>query len=73
MVHLILSIIIASSSLIIIKDRNASFSYPAKIEALSIVFSASMFIPARAVDRFSAVLSASARSRVWRNIYYSNS
>jgi hypothetical protein len=62
MVYLILSAIAASSSLAIIRDRNAFFNYPARIETLFIAFSAFMLTPARAVDRFFAVLSAFAKS-----------
>jgi hypothetical protein len=72
MVHLIFNIITAFSSLAIIRDKDAFFSCPAKIETLSVVFPVFMLIPVRAVDRFFAVFSAFARSRVWRNIYYSN-
>jgi len=54
--------IIVFSSLIITKDSDISFSYPARIEIFSVAFSASTLSPARAVDRFSAVLSASAKS-----------
>jgi hypothetical protein len=64
MVYLIFGAIAASFSLIIIKDRDISFSCPARIEALSIVFLVFRLIPVKAVDRFSAVYSASARSRV---------
>jgi hypothetical protein len=73
MVYLILSAIAASFSLIIIRDRDISFNCPAKIETFSIAFSVFMLTPAKAVDRFFAVLSASVRSRVWRNICYFNS
>jgi hypothetical protein len=56
------NIIAASFSLAIIKDRDTFFSYPAKIETLSIIFSISRLISAKTVDRFLTVLSASARS-----------
>jgi hypothetical protein len=62
MVYLTLNIIVASSSLAIIKNSDVSSNCPAKIEALSVVFSAFRLIPARAVDRFSAVYSVSAKS-----------
>jgi hypothetical protein len=64
MVYLIFDIITAFSSLAITKDRDVSSSYLAKIEIFSVAFSAFMLIPARAVDRFFAVFSAFARSRV---------
>jgi hypothetical protein len=64
MVHLIFNAITVSSFLIIIRDKNTFFNCPVKIEILSVVFSASMLIPAKAVNRFFAVLSVSARSRV---------
>ena len=73
MIYLTLSIIIASSFLIIIRDRDIFSSYSARIEVLSIIFLAFRFIPVKAIDRFSAVYSVSARSRIWRNICYSNS
>ena len=60
--YLFFGAIIASFSLIIIRDSDVSFSCPAKIEALSITFPASTLNPARAIDRFFAVLSASAKS-----------
>jgi hypothetical protein len=73
MVHLILNIITASFSLAIIRDKNTSFSCLARIEALFIAFLAFMLIPAKTVNRFSAVLSASVKSLFWRNICYFNS
>jgi intracellular septation protein A len=73
MVYLTLSAIAVFFSLTIIRDKDTFFNCPVKIEILFIVFSAFRLIPAKAVDRFSAVCSASARSRVWRNICYSNS
>ena len=73
MVYLILNTIATSSFLTIIKNRDTSFNYPARIEALSVISPAFMLNSARAVDRFSAVYSASARSLLWRNICYSNS
>jgi hypothetical protein len=73
MVYLIFGAIAASFFLIIIRDRDAFSSCPAKIEILSIIFLAFMLTSAKAVDRFFAVFSAFARSRVWRNIYYFNS
>jgi hypothetical protein len=71
--HPILSIITAFFFLAITKNKDASSNYPARIETLSVASPAFIFISARAVDRFSAVLSASARFLIWRNIYYSNS
>jgi len=62
MVHLTLGTIIASFFLVIIKNRNVFFSCPAKIEVLFIVFPVFMLNLAKAVDRFFAVLSASAKS-----------
>jgi hypothetical protein len=70
--YLILNIIAASSFLIIIRDRDASFSYLANIKAFSVVFPAFRLILVKAIDRFSAVFSASARFLVWRSICYSN-
>jgi hypothetical protein len=61
-VHSFLNIIIASSFLIITRNSDAFFSYSVKIEILSVAFSASIFSPARAIDRFSAVLSIFAKS-----------
>jgi hypothetical protein len=46
----------------VIRDKNAFFSYSAKIETLFIVFSVSTLSPAKAADKFSAVLLASVRS-----------
>jgi hypothetical protein len=62
MVHLLLNAIIIFSFLAIISERDISFSYLTRIEARSVVFPAFRLIPARIVDRFSAVYSASARS-----------
>jgi hypothetical protein len=64
MIHLILGISVASFSLAIIRNKDAFFSCPAKIKAFFVAFPASRLIPARAVDRFSAVCLASARSRI---------
>lgn len=64
MVYPIFNVIVTSFSLIIIKDRDTFFSCPAKIETLFIVFLTFKFIPAKAVDRFSAVCSVFAKSRV---------
>jgi hypothetical protein len=72
MVYSLFGAIITSFSLAIIRDSDVFFSCPAKIEALSIVFPVSTFSSAKAVDRFSAVFSASARSFPWRNICYFN-
>jgi hypothetical protein len=62
MIYLIFGTIAASSSLTIIKDKDISFSYPAKIEAFSVVSPISILILAKAIDRFFAVFSASAKS-----------
>jgi hypothetical protein len=72
-VHSFFGVIIASSFLTITRDSDAFSSCPARIEALSIAFLVSTLSPIRAVDRFSAVLSAFAKSLFWRNIYCSNS
>ena len=71
--HLFFGAIITSFSLTITRDKDVFFSCPAKIEVFSVVFSVSMLIPARAIDRFFTVLSAFAKSFFWRNICYSNS
>ena len=71
-VYLTLSTIAAFSSLVITKDRDVFFSYPVRIETLSIAFPVFMLNSARAVDRFSAVFSVSAKSLAWRNICYSS-
>jgi hypothetical protein len=62
MVYLIFSIIVASSFLVIIRDKNTFFNYLARIEALSIVLLVSTLSLVKVVDRFFAVLSASAKS-----------
>jgi hypothetical protein len=72
MIYLIFDIIAASSSLAITRDKDAFFSCPARIETLFVVFPVFMLISVKAVDRFSAVLSASAKFLFWRNIYYSS-
>jgi hypothetical protein len=72
-VHSLLGAIIALSSPVIARDKDIFFSCPARIEALSVAFSVSMLNPAKTIDRFSAVLSAFAKSLSWRNICYSNS
>jgi hypothetical protein len=64
MVYLIFGIIAASSSLAITRDKDAFFNYPARIEALSVVFLTSTLSPVKAVDRFSAVFSTSAKSLI---------
>jgi hypothetical protein len=60
--HSFFNVIIAFFFLAITRDSNISFNCPARIEALSVAFPALMLNPAKAVDRFSAVFSASARS-----------
>jgi hypothetical protein len=72
-VYSFFGVIIVSFSLAITRDSDISFSCPARIEALSVVFSVSTLSPAKAVDRFFAVLSASVKSLLWRNICCSNS
>jgi hypothetical protein len=64
MVYLIFSALTIFSSLVIIRNRDIFFNCPARIETFSIAFSASRLAPVKAVDRFSAVYSVSARSRV---------
>jgi hypothetical protein len=54
--------IITSFSLAITRDSDIFFSCSVRIEALSIIFLASTLSPAKTVDRFSAVLSAFAKS-----------
>jgi hypothetical protein len=61
-VHSFLGAVIISSSLTITRDKDASSSYPARIEAFFITSPASTLNPAKAIDRFSAVLSVSAKS-----------
>jgi hypothetical protein len=56
-----LDVIIASFSLVITRDKDAFFSYLAKIKTLSVAFLVFRFISAKTVDRFSAVLSASVK------------
>jgi hypothetical protein len=62
MVHSILNTVITFFSLAIIRDKDVFSSCFASIEALSVAFLASTLSPARAADRFSAVISASAKS-----------
>jgi hypothetical protein len=62
MIYLIFSAIAASSSLTITRNKDASSSYLAKIETLSIASLAFMLTLIKAIDRFSAVLSISAKS-----------
>jgi hypothetical protein len=57
-----LGTIIASFFLAIIRNSDVFSSYSAKIEAFFIVSPASTLSPAKAVDRFFAVLSVSAKS-----------
>jgi hypothetical protein len=64
MVYSFFSVTIVFFSLGIIRDKDASSNCSAKIEILSVIFPASTLSPARAVDRFSAILSASAKSFV---------
>jgi hypothetical protein len=64
MIYLTFNTIATSFSLIITRDRNAFFNYLTNIETLSIAFPAFKFISAKAVDKFSAVFSASAKSLV---------
>ena len=64
MVYSFFSIIIIFFSLAIIRDSDAFFSCPARIETLFVVSSASILNSAKAVDRFSAVFLASAKSLI---------
>jgi hypothetical protein len=61
-IYSFLNIITASFFLIIIKDKDTFSNCSARIEALFVIFPALTFSPVRAVDRFSAILSASAKS-----------
>jgi hypothetical protein len=72
-VHLLFNAIIAFSSLAITRDKDVFSNYSTRIEILFTVFSASILNPAKIIDRFFAVFSASAKSLFWRNICYSNS
>ena len=65
--------IIVFFSLAIIRDNDVFFNCPARIEAFSVAFLISTLSPAKAVDRFSAALSAFAKSFLWRSICCSNS
>jgi hypothetical protein len=56
------SVITASSSLVIIRDKDVFSSCPARIEAFSVTSPVSTLNPARAVDSFFVILSASAKS-----------
>jgi hypothetical protein len=71
--HSFLNIIIVFSFLAITRDSDVFSNYSVKIEALFVAFSVSTLNPAKTVDRFSTVLSASAKSLAWRNIYCSSS
>jgi hypothetical protein len=62
MVHSFLSAIITFFSLTIIRNSDAFSNYPIRIEILSITFSVSTLSPAKTIDKFFAVLSASAKS-----------
>jgi hypothetical protein len=62
MIHSLFDAVTAPFSLAITRNNNASSNCSARIEALFIVFPASTLSLVRAVDRFSAVLSASAKS-----------
>jgi hypothetical protein len=61
MVYSLFNVIIVSSSLIITSDKDASSNYLIKIKTLSVAFLVLMLISAKTIDRFSAVLSVSAR------------
>jgi hypothetical protein len=62
--HFFFKAIVTFFSPAIIRDKDISFSCLASIEALFIVFSALMLSLAKAVDRFFAVLSISAKSLI---------
>jgi hypothetical protein len=62
MVHSFFGVTVIPFFLIIIRDSDISFNCPARIEALFIAFSVSIFSPAKAVDRFSVILSAFVKS-----------
>jgi hypothetical protein len=62
MVYPTFNTITVSSSLAITKNKDTFSSYSAKIETLFVVSLTSILIPAKAVDRFSAVFSASTKS-----------
>jgi hypothetical protein len=61
-VYLTFNIIVASSFLTIIRNRDTFSSCPVSIKALSVVFPTFRLILVKIVDRFSAVLSVSAKS-----------
>jgi hypothetical protein len=60
--HSFFGVIIVPFFLVIIRDSEIFFSCPVRIEVFSVVFLVSTFSPAKAIDRFFVVLSASAKS-----------
>jgi hypothetical protein len=72
MVYLFFNIITVFFFLAIIRDSDVFFNCPVRIEVLFVVFSVSTLNPARAIDKFFAVFSASAKSLLWRRICCSN-
>jgi hypothetical protein len=70
MIYSFFGALITSFSLDIIRDKNVFFSCSVRIEILSIISSVSTLSPIKAVDRFFAVFSVSAKSLAYRNIYY---
>ena len=62
MVYSLLNALVISFFFNNIKEKDAFFSCPAKIEALSVISLASTFSPVRAADRFFAIFSAFFRS-----------
>jgi hypothetical protein len=62
MVYSFLGAIVISFFLAITRDSDISSNCPARIEALSVAFLISTLSPVKIIDRFSAVLSASAKS-----------
>jgi hypothetical protein len=62
MIYSLFNAIITSFSLIITRNKDTFSNCPARIEALSIISPIFILNPARTVDRFFTVLSASAKS-----------
>jgi hypothetical protein len=62
MVYSFFGAIIAFFFLNIIRDKDVSSNYPARIEAFSVISLALTLNPVKAVDRFFVILSASAKS-----------
>jgi hypothetical protein len=62
MVYSFFSVTVIPFFLAIIRDNDISFNYPVRIEILSITFLVSTLNPAKTIDKFFTVLSASAKS-----------